>query len=89
MEKGVSELLTEPILADTKDIWRCNYFTSIRYHAWRSPTRISCRLRVCCLCARWAGVLADQHLSVPGGAGRAAGLKVAALVAGMIAGRTR
>jgi len=30
--------------------------------------------------------LADRHLTVPGGPGHAAGLKVSALVAGMIAG---
>ena len=29
--------------------------------------------------------LADRHLTVPGGAGHAAGLKVSALVAGMLA----
>ena len=57
----------------------------------RSTTRIWCRRRGWCRCWRWpsgpgCGELADEHLTVPTDKGANAGLKVASLVAGMVAG---
>ena len=54
-------------------------------------TRIWCRRRGWSRCSRWPtplafDALADEHLSVPGDKGANAGLKVASLVAGMVAG---
>ena len=54
-------------------------------------TRISCRPPGWSRCSRWpsrpgCGELADEHLSVPTDKGANAGLKVASLVAGMVAG---
>jgi DDE family transposase len=68
---------------------RLSHVDPIRSARFDDPSLVSAAGLVPALgLARWAGLveLADAHLTVPGGAGHAAGAKVAALVAGMVAG---
>ena len=81
----------EPILAVTKGIWRMqlSHVDPVRLARFDDPTLVSAAGLVPVLgLGQRAGLaeLAGEHLSVPGGAGHAAGLKVSALVAGMVAG---
>jgi hypothetical protein len=70
---------------------RCDSLTHLVGCRWRSTIRISCRPAVWSLCSRLltnAGLrdLADEHPTVPTDKGANAGLKVASLVGGMVAG---
>ena len=81
----------EPILAVTKGIWRVqlSHVDPVRCARFDDPSLVSAAglVPVLALAQRGAlGGLARDHLSVPGGAGCAAGAKVCALVAGMVAG---
>jgi hypothetical protein len=61
----------------------------VRSAVFNDPNLMSCAglVPVAALAERVGlGRLADQHLSVPGGAGRHAGAKVSSVVAGMVAG---
>jgi len=81
----------EPILAVTKGIWQMqlSHVDPVRSAVFDDPGLVSCAglVPAVALAAR-AGLvgLADRHVSVAGGAGVAAGAKVASLVAGMVAG---
>ena len=81
----------EAILAVTKGIWRVqlSHASPTKSAAFDDPGLVSFGglVPVVALAQR-AGLnaLAGQHLTVPGGAGVAAGAKVTALVAGMVAG---
>jgi hypothetical protein len=81
----------EPILAVTKGIWQVqlSHVDPVRSARFDDPSLVSAAGLVPALgLAQRAGLaeLADRHLSVAGGAGVAAGAKVASLVAGMVAG---
>ena len=81
----------EPILAVTKGIWRMplSHVDPVRAARFDDPSLVSAAglVRVRAWGQRAGlGERARGHLSVPGGPGHAAGLKVAALVAGMVAG---
>ncbi len=81
----------EAVLAVTKGIWqvRLSHASPTRSAVFDDPNLVSFAglVPVVALAGR-AGLehLADQHLSVSGGAGVAAGAKVGCLVAGMVAG---
>ena len=81
----------EPIPAVTKGIWRVQLSHAVPARSARfdDPNLVSFAGLVPAW--RWPIVpglarLADRHLTVPGGAGVAAGAKVGSLVAGMVAG---
>jgi Transposase DDE domain group 1 len=81
----------EAILAVTKGIWRVqlSHAGPIRSAVFDDPGLVSfAGLVPAVSLADRAGLhrLAGEHLTVPGGAGVAAGAKVSALVAGMVAG---
>ena len=81
----------ELILAVTKGIWRMqlSHAAPIGSAAFDDPNLVSyAGLVPAVALAGRAGLeqLADAHLTVPGGAGVAAGAKVGSLVAGMVAG---
>ena len=81
----------EPILAVTKGIWQVqlSHVDPVRAARFDDAALVSSAGLVPVLAlAQRAGLgdLAREHLTVPGGAGCAAGLKVSALVAGMAAG---
>ena len=81
----------EPIFTITKGIWRVqlSHAGPTRAAVFDDPNLVSCAGLVPAVAlAGRAGLvqLADRHLTVPGGAGVAAGAKVSALVAGMVAG---
>ena len=81
----------EPIFTFTKGIWRVQLSHAVAVRSARFDDRnlvsFAGLVPVLALCQR-AGLdqLADRHLTVPGGSGVAAGAKVSALVAGMVAG---
>lgn len=84
-------VVEKPILAVTKGIWQVelSHVDPVRSARFDDPNLVSAAGLVPALgLARRAGLLelADRHLSVAGGAGVAAGAKVASLVAGMVAG---
>jgi hypothetical protein len=79
------------ILAITKGISRVqlSHVAPVRAARFDDPGLVSCAgLLPVMVLARRAGLtgLANRHLTVPGGAGVAAGAKVSGLVAGMVAG---
>jgi hypothetical protein len=80
----------ELIRAVTKGISQCDYLRSIRWVSRVSMTRavsVAGLIPVVALAQRARLIaLANQHLTVHGGAGSAAGAKVGSLVAGMLAG---
>ena len=81
----------EPVLAVTKGIWRMqlSHVAPVRRAVFDDPTLVSAAglVPVVALGQRAGlGGLAEAHLTLPGGPGCAAGLKVSALVAGMVAG---
>lgn len=81
----------EAVLAVTKGIWRVqlSHAVPVRSAVFDDPNLVSFAglVPVVALAQRAGlGRLAGSHLSVPGGAGVAAGAKVSALVAGMVAG---
>jgi hypothetical protein len=81
----------EPILAVTKGIWRVqlSHAVPIRLAVFDDSSLVSVAglVPVVALAGRAGlGELAEHHLTVPGGAGVAAGAKISALVAGMVAG---
>jgi hypothetical protein len=81
----------EAVLAVTKGIWRVqlSHAVPIRSAVFNDPNLVSfAGLVPSVALAQRAGLvgLASRHLSVPGGAGVAAGAKVSTLVAGMVAG---
>ena len=81
----------EPIRAVTKGIWRVQLFhvVPVRQAVFDDPSLVSAGGLVPVVAVgQRAGLseLARTHLTVPGGPGCAAGAKVSALVAGMVAG---
>lgn len=81
----------EPILAVTKGISRVqlSHVDPVRSARFDDPSLVSAAGLVPVLAVAHRaslGELAGEHLTVPGGAGCAAGAKVSALVAGMVAG---
>ena len=81
----------ELILAVTKGIWRMqlSHVDPVRFAWFDDPSLVSAAglVPTVALAQRAAlGELAADHLTVPGGAGCAAGAKVSGLVAGMVAG---
>src|SRR5436190_19790752 len=81
----------ELILAVTKGIWRMqlSHVDPVRFARFDDPSLVSAAglVPTLALAHRAAlGELAADHLTVPGGAGCAAGAKVSGLVAGMVAG---
>ncbi len=84
-------VVEEPILAVTKGIWQMqlSHVDPVRSARFDDLNLVSCAglVPVVALAGR-AGLeqLAEVHLTVPGGAGVAAGAKVGSLLAGMVAG---